>query len=180
MPEEPNRGRAKVSKYFASFCLISLQFNFILILIFVLFCLFTFQPLVTLVLSHHTTKTFTHFTSVTSPFQPACLSSRSFHWPSPQNESLITCCTTSPATPFSRNETLLPHLFFFLSLCMFRAHPNRPEDSKNTLFFPCIFSACECTVKLCLCASHVFSQCVCFCCMLKFSAYNLEGARLKC
>lgn len=144
MPEGPNRRRAKVRKQF-TLCRSSFTFDRIsCVLLFIsiydflfLFCPFPFQTSVTLVLCHHTTKTFTHFTSVTSPSQPACLSSRCFPWPSPRNESRITCCTTSPAKPFSGNEALLPHLFFFFFFlpCMFRARPNRPEDSKNTWLF---------------------------------------------
>lgn len=63
------------------------------------------------------------------------------------------------------------------SLSFFSSIPKRPEDSKNTLFFPVFFSAFECTVKFCFCASCVFLfVCFSFCCTMKLSAYNLEEA----
>lgn len=100
MPDGPNKGRAKVGRLFALVSLVLLlQGN-------VESCPFH-QALVTLVPSHHITKTFTRFTSVTSPFQPACLSSRCFHWPSLPSGSPITCCTASLGTPFSGNDLFL-------------------------------------------------------------------------
>lgn len=112
-----------------------------MVLTLVFACSFSFQPLVTLVRSYPFTKTFTHFTNVTSPSQPACLSSRSFHWPSPQNKSLINCCTASPATPFLGNEADQP--LFFPTLYMMRI---QSVLTKNTAF---CFPVCECTVKFC-------------------------------
>lgn len=143
MPDGPNKGRTKVGRHFPLVNLVLLlQGN-------VESCPFP-QALVTLVPSHHITKTFTHFTSVTSPFQPACLSSRCFHWPSLPNGSPITCCTASLGTPFSGND-------LFSSLCVHV--PIRPGDLKNTYMFPCHVMHCyfvlSCLVCLPPCLSSV-------------------------
>lgn len=120
--------------------------------------------LVTLALSPHTpktcTKTFTHFTSVTSPSQPACLSSRSFHWLNLQSESLITCCTASPATPFSGNEAWLP---LFLSL---HVQSQTVLKSERTPCFSCN-PVCKC---------HVLFSCLV--CVIMF-VLNVETQCLK-
>lgn len=141
---------------------VSFLLSFILISDFVYLCL-NFQPLVTLVLSHHTTKTFTHYTSATSLFQPACLSSRSFHWPSPQSENRITCCTASPAMPFSGNKAVAPPPS--PTPCANSEHVEPSWRLKEHFIFFVCFPACECTVEFCYCASCLFIVFV-FCHML--------------
>lgn len=101
MPDGSNKGRAKVRFCFPLFELIAF------ILSNVEFCPFP-QALATLARAHHITKPSTHFTSVTSPSPPACLSSRCFHWLSLPSGNPITCCTASPGTPSSGNDLFSP------------------------------------------------------------------------
>lgn len=58
----------------------------------------------------------------------------------PKTKTLPPVVQYHPQCLFQEMRVFLPHLFFFFpSVCTFRAHPNRPEDLKNTLFFLCIF-----------------------------------------
>lgn len=120
-PGVQNKGKTKVRRYFP-------PMNLLLLLQYERWSLVLFsQASVTPVLPPHITKTFTHFTSVTSPFPPACLSSRCFHWPSLPSGKPTSCSTASPRAPCSGNDCSHP------SACTLGARP--PGDLKNTHAF---------------------------------------------
>lgn len=154
-PDEPNRGRAKVSKCFASCCSATLHVNFLLIpswsFIFICnFDFFLFVPCFACPLFSHWLLWFRPTTppkpSPTSPASRHHSNQRAsaaglFTGRAPKKKTLSPVVQHYPQCLFQEMRLFLPYLFFFFfpSVCTWRVPLNHSEDLKNTLFFSCVF-----------------------------------------
>lgn len=127
----------------------------------------TFQAPLTPTVFRSTSRASTRCTRDTSPSPPACLSSRSLHWPSRPRGSPTTCSTPSHEMPFSGNEDCDPPTpLTFHFFCMSVQSEHCPEDLETLYIcmFVCVcFPVCKCTVSLFLsfvCRCHVHIQCL--------------------